>query len=393
MSPKNLIFASILSKGIINLTFYEKNKMKVVFLLTAHAADDDRVWYHQVPSLLQHNCEVAVIAPRVAQLSSPLMRIYNPEILSRQQLIRHLAELLLEQHPDVVIGDTPMALCGALTYRRKNHTACRILYDVTEWYPSKKNVRNLGLVRRLLKRTILCAFNVYVNCLADGFVFGEKYKSLPFRRLFPHKPYVYVSYYPDLKYIPSSQHSALNDEVRLFYSGPLTEEKGFPHVLASAAMVARRHPDWKVNLKVLTADHPCVHAELPGNLSLDIQPYQLFEPFCQTLAEQDLFLDLRSTDRENRKCLPIKLFYYMAVGRPVIYSNLDAIEDGCPEIGQFGHLVDPKDECSVADTIERYVLHPDEYQQHCDAARRLAEQKYYWKAIEADFVRFILQHE
>ena len=375
------------------MTFYEK-KMKVVFLLTAHAADDDRVWYHQVPSLLQHDCEVAVIAPRVAQLSSPLMRIYNPEILSRQQLIRHLAELLLEQQPDVVIGDTPMALCGALTYRRKNHASCRILYDVTEWYPSKKNVRNLGPGRSFFKRIILHLFKIYVNCHTDGFIFGEKFKSLTFRRLFPRKPYVYLSYYPELNYIAPSQPGNLKEKVRLFYSGPLTEEKGFPHVLASAAKVARRHPDWKVNLKVLTdALLPHVPADLPENLALDISPYLPFEKFCKILAEQDLFLDLRSPDRENRKCLPIKLFYYMAAGKPVIYSDLDAIEDGCPEISQMGYLVNPRNEDRVADIIEHYVMVPELYRQQCDNARRLAEQKYHWKAIEADFVRFILQHE
>jgi len=367
--------------------------MKVVFLLTAHAADDDRVWYHQVPSLLQRNCEVTVIAPRAGNISSPLVRIYDQDNMTRRQFMRHLADLLVEQHPDVVIGDTPMALRSAQIYRKKNQAHCRVLYDVTEWYPSKKNVRNLGPVRSFFKRIILHLFNIYVNCHTDGFIFGEKYKSLPFRRLFPGKPYTFVSYYPDLKYISSVQHGVPKDVVRLLYSGPLTEEKGFPHVLASAVKVARRHPDWTVNLRVLTAEQSHIPADLPANLSLDIASYLPFEQFCQKLSEQDVFLDLRSTDKENRKCLPIKLFYYMAAGRPVIYSNLDAIEDGCPEISQIGFLVNPQDEDRVADIVEQYVMNPEMYHQHCMAARQLAEQKYHWKAIEADFVRFILQHE
>ncbi len=367
--------------------------MKVVFLLTAHAADDDRVWYHQTQSLLHHDCEVAIIAPRAGALTTPLAQVYSPESMSRRQLMRHLADLLAEQHPDVIIGDTPMALRSALIYRRKNHASCRVLYDVTEWYPSKKNVRNLGPVRSFFKRIILHLFNIHVNCHTDGFIFGEKYKSLPFIRMFPRKPYVHVSYYPELNYIPSSQPNDLKNGIRLFYSGPLTEEKGFPHVLASAAKVARRHPDWKVNLQVLTAEQPHLPTDLPGNLSLNISPYLPFEQFCQILSEQDVFLDLRSMDRENRRCLPIKLFYYMAAGRPVIYSDLDAIEDGCPEISQVGCLVDPRNEDGVADIIEQYVMNPELYRQYCENARHLAEQKFHWRAIEADFVRFILQHE
>lgn len=368
--------------------------MKVVFLLTAHAADDDRVWYHQAQSLLHRDCEVAIIAPRAGTLSTPLVQVYSPENMSRWQLMRHLADLLAEHRPDVVIGDTPMALRGALIYRRKNHASCRVLYDVTEWYPSKKNVRNLGPVRSFFKRIILHLFNIYVNCHTDGFIFGEKFKSLPFRRLFSRKPYVYVSYYPELNYIPFSQPKDLKDEVLLFYSGPLTEEKGFPHVLASAAKVARRLPDWNVRLQVLTDDlFPHIPADLPENLALDISSYLPFEQFCQTLAGQDLCLDLRSIDKENRKCLPIKLFYYMAAGKPVIYSDLDAIEEGCPDISQVGYLVDPRNEDRVADIIEQYVMNPELYRQHCENARSFAEQKYNWRAIEDDFIRFILQHE
>ena len=368
--------------------------MKVVFLLTAHAADDDRVWFHQAQSLLHHHCEVVIIAPRAGTLTTPLVQVYSPESMSRRQLMRHLADLLAEHRPDVVIGDTPMALRGALIYRRKNHASCRVLYDVTEWYPSKKNVRNLGPVRSFFKRIILHLFNIYVNCHTVGFIFGEKFKSLPFRRLFPWKPYMYVSYYPELNYIPFSQPKDLKDEVRLFYSGPLTEEKGFPHVLASAAKVARRLPDWKVRLQVLTdVLLPHAPADLPENLALDISSYIPFEQFCQALADQDLCLDLRSIDKENRKCLPIKLFYYMAAGKPVIYSNLDAIEEGCPEISQVGYLVDPRNEDRVADIIEQYLKVPGLYRQHCENARRFAEQKYNWRAIEDDFIRFILQHE
>ena len=378
---------------VLQRIVFEKNRMKVVFLLTAHAADDDRVWFHQAQSLLHHNCEVAIIAPRAGNLSTQSVQVYSPESMSRRQLMRYLADLLVAHRPDVVIGDTPMALRGASIYKQKSHSSCRILYDVTEWYPSKKNVRNLGPISSLFKRIILHLFNIYVNFHTDGFVFGEKYKSLPFRRMFPRKPYVYVSYYPELNYIPSSQPRNLQHEVRLFYSGPPTEEKGFPHVLASAAKVARRHLDWKVNLQVLTVEQPHLPADLPANLSLDISPYLPFEQFCQTLSEQDIFLDLRSTDRENRKCLPIKLFYYMAAGRPVVYSNLDAIEDGCPEISQIGFLVNPQHEDRVADIVEQYVMNPEMYHQHCETARQLAEQKYQWKAIEADFVRFILRHE
>ena len=111
------------------------------------------------------------------------------------------------------------------------------------------------------------------------------------------------------------------------------------------------------------------------------------------MTVSDLFFDLRDRDAENQRCLSIKLFYYMAAGRPVIYSDLKAIVKGCPEIEQFGHLVNPFDTETIVDIVNGYIKDEDLYRKHCAVARQLAEHKYNWKAIEADFVRFILQDE
>lgn len=367
--------------------------MNVAFVLTAHAADDERVWFHQMPSLQEAGCQVTVIAPGTNENSDSRKILYEADKYKRTELMRHLATLLESIQPDVAIGDTPMALRSALMYRRKSKQQCRILYDITEWYPSKKNLRWLSGIEKGAKWLALSLFNFWVNCHTDGFVFGEEDKARPFRRLFPGRPFVFTSYYPHLKYVKSEPCNELKNKLRLFYSGNLTEEKGFPNVLKAAVWIARFNPDIPVELNVLSSQELAQQSQLPSNLQLRISPYLPFEDFCRQAAENDIFLDLRSRDAENQRCLPIKLFYYMAMGRPVIYSDLKAISKGCPEIEQFGHLVNPFDTETIVDIVNAYIKDKDLYQKHCDAARQWAERKYNWKAIEADFVRFILQDE
>ena len=366
---------------------------KIVFLLTTHAADDERVWFHQAQSLQNNGGQVLVIAPKSNAVSAPNILLYDAVKYKRKSLMRHLATLLAEVHPDVVIGDTPMALRSAQLYRRKTKQKCRILYDVTEWYPSKKNLYMLSGIEKAAKFVALCLFNWSVNCRTDGFIFGETDKAVPFRRLFPRRPYVNTCYYPDLQYVNMLPPQELSHRLRLFYSGNLSEEKGFPNVLKAAVWIARFNPEVSVSLNVFSPETMEQEPSLPANLKLSITPYQPFEQFCKLAADHDIFLDLRSTDAENQKCLPIKLFYFMAMGRPVIYSDLKAIVKGCPEIEQFGHLVNPYLTESIVDIVNLYIKNKELYIQHCEAAHRLAEQKYNWKAIESDFVRFILQHE
>ena len=366
---------------------------KIVFLLTAHAADDERVWFHQARSLQNAGGQVFVLAPKTNAVYAPNILLYDSDKYKRIGLMRHLASVLLDLQPDVVIGDTPMAVRAAQIYRRKSKAACRILYDVTEWYPSKKNLRWLSGIEKAAKFVTMSVFNWYVNCRTDGFVFGEEDKALPYKRLFPRKSFVNTTYYPDLQFVDMFTPRELSQDLRLFYSGNLTEEKGFPNVLKAAVWIARFNPDISVVLNVFSSETLSQVPSLPSNLKLDLAPYQPFEQFCKLAAENDIFFDLRSTDAENHKCLPIKLFYFMAMGRPVFYSDLKAIRKGCPEIEQFGHLVRPNDAESIVDRVNAYIKNGELYQQHCARARQLAEQKYNWKAIEANFVRFILQNE
>lgn len=311
--------------------------MNILFFQTVHSRNDDRVKYHQWRSLEEagHNCCFASTATDICNI------------------------------PDVVICDNPVALWRA---RKALPSHVTMVYDITEWYPSKKNLRSVSGWLRPFKWLILLAANYWAGWSANAFLFGEFYKARPFRLLFPWKRHLILSYYPSLSYIPYAKPTSLTKQVRLLYAGPKTAEKGYYRVQELTRICEMKLPDKEIVLTVI------------NNLS--------FKDFCQEITRHDIFLDLRDADAENTHCLPIKLFYYLAAGRPVIYSDLKAIRHGVPEIVNDS-LVLPDAIDLVVDIITKLVRQPKSYLAICKRNRHLAEAYYNWEAQEEIFVKFI----
>ena len=177
-----------------------------------------------------------------------------------------------------------------------------------------------------------------------------------------------LPYYPLLKYIPQTKPHDLINQVRLFYAGPKTEEKGFFRVRELVRLCEEKIPGTQIVLTVVNGLR--------------------YEEFCAELAKHDIFLDLRHADIENTRCLPIKLFYYLAAGRPVIYSDLKAIRQGVPEIVEDS-LVRPNDIQKAAVMVCELVKHPAKYTAICNRNRQLAEKRYNWESQKEAFVQFI----
>lgn len=333
-----------------------KNAMNILFLQSAHYSYDDRVWYHQRTALEEAGFWVDVCG--------------KEELLDPEEPINWREEAV---GVHAIITDTPRALW---LVRNAKHT--KLVYDITEWYPSKKNLRGLWLPCRWGKAFLMAMASLWAGFKADAFIFGEHYKAVPFRILFPRKPYIYLPYYPDLQYIVSTPPRTISRQCRLLYAGPLTAEKGYYRVLKVVREAQRRCPDTDFCLDIIT-NNP-IATQLASGTGINYRPYLPFDAFCQTLAQYDLFLDLRDCDRENTRCLPIKLFYYMACGRPGIYSDLCAIRQGVPEFRDCLSLVHSAEE--AADAIVRYVNTPALYQSHCRNARTLSQRKYNWGQIK-----------
>jgi len=369
----------------------------VAFLTSSHSPFDDRIFYHQAQALAKLYKIVIIsgteaISRTVGHVSIVSVNLQNSD---KKKKIEFFKQTLTQFNPELIICSEPLPILAALNYKKTIQQKVKIIYDVTEWYPSKKNLEGLPLYKQIFSFLKLLIVNLYASSRCDGFIFGEHYKSLPYRFLFGFKKWEMVSYFPDLKYI-NYQESKLNSgEICLGYTGKISVEKGIMNFFAVATALKRKSPETAVKVKIIgwclneteknTFDKLCSEAE---NIEIEILVKQDFEAFSDQLHEIDILLDLRKLDFENNHCLAIKVFYYAACGKPVFYSDIKAIKRVI-DINKFGYFVNPTDSEMISDRIINYIEHPDLYQQHSRAARKLAEENYHWGIIKPQFVEFI----
>ncbi len=372
--------------------------MKIVFLTSTHLALDDRIFYHQAKSLIRFGHQTWIInsiEDLIKNVDGISLNCFAGEKMSKRDKVCVFIEKLKESEPDLIICSEPITILAAKTFRNKYSRNLKIVYDITEWYPSKKNLVNYRNIIRWAHFFKFAFFNLYTCFFADAFIFGEYYKSKPYRILFPFKAFSFIGYYPDLDYLAQSPQNLKKDLIRLSYSGKISIEKGFKNFLLVVKELSERQKDLQIQIKIIgwfdPLDEKLCHDmlnSLPENISLNFYDRQDFIDFLSIINQTDIFLDLRSADLENQYCLPIKLFYYAALGRPVIFTSLKAIRKEV-DIDKFGYLVNPEKTEQIVDLIIKYIDNPAFFTKHCRNARAIAEKEYNWKTIEPDFIRFM----
>jgi len=376
--------------------------MNISFLTSGHYPFDDRIFYHMARSLFNHNNNVEIVSSKVNHMEvveGILLNCFAGDILSKRDKIDQFLQRLSQFSPEIIICSEPLTIMAAKKYSKKQSGKIKIIYDITEWYPSKKNLIVYKWPMRLLIFIKLLFFNLWISGFSDSFIFGEWFKSKPYRFFYPFKSYRYVSYYPDLKYIPFIKPELPVAKLRLSYSGKISLEKGYKNFFNVLQGLIEYKSDLNIDVKIIgwyetlkdRKDCESLFRSLNPNISISIVDRQRFEDFINLIKETDVFLDLRSDNLENRHCLPIKLFYYAALGRPVIFSDLKAIRKEV-EIDKFGFLVHPADKDRIVRLIVDYFGNKELYYKQCSNARFLAENKYNWQITEPQFIKFITSY-
>jgi glycosyltransferase involved in cell wall biosynthesis len=373
--------------------------MNISFLTSAHYYNDDRIFYHMAKSLFRagNNIEIISSKTEMNQLCEGiLINSFNGDLSSKRNKILIFEKLLNQSKPDIIICSEPLTILAAQKYKRLSAKKVRILYDITEWYPSKKNLHSKNFLLVIYTFFKLLLFNIYASSMIDAFIFGEWYKSKPYRFVYRNKPFVYTTYYPDLNFIRPAAAGFIGKKLNLCYSGKISREKGYINFINVANRLAVLLPELLIDVKIIgwhgTEDDKkeCESIKLSDreNITFTFYPKQEYRDYIKLIGSTDIFLDLRSDDFENQRCLPIKLFYYLALGRPVIYSDLKAIRKEV-EIDKFGSLVKPEDTEGTCAVIKKYVLNRELYVAHCNNALAYSSTKYNWKKIEPSFLSFI----
>ena len=353
---------------------------RAVFILLFHEPNDCIYQYNLAYSLRNAGwyCELYSACDNHLEVSNEYTYTFDGVSLSLRQRAEQIKDLLGSKRYDIAICDTPLAVSLA------HHYAKKVAYFVTEWYPSKKNLRGTNRFLRPFKFLMLILASLWAGIRSNAFLYGESYKIKPFKLLFPWKPAVFVSYYPRLDMFPSSKSERHTSPFTFLYAGPLTAEKGWERVKRLVTTIAKKQQKKRWQLLVLSDRSD--EFEVPNNLAVTYMPYLPYRSFCDILYNVDLCLDLRDIDYENTRCLPIKLFQYIAVPTNVLYSDLKAIHKDAPEIAKMINLVQPDD---LDKQIEISINFVNSTEDNTKIYRRYFEQMFNWNLIENNFISFV----
>jgi len=370
---------------------------KIVFLNTWHKSDDDRVYYHQAISLAKYGFEIQIISTKencLKKLENININSFDDSHLSRSEKTIKIIDYLTIFSPDIIICDSPLAVFASNKYKKNKKV--KIIYDITEWYPSKKQLNDKTGYYKILKFIGLVIVNIIAGLKSDSFIFGEYYKSIEYRILFFWKHYIILPYYPNLNYIQNYPLEKITTEINILYSGKINFDKGFDSVIKAINIASIKCPEIHFKLKIIgnlfTDEDQAFYNNLVSNLNKNININKInllsFTEFCKTIGDTHLFIDLRKIDYENTHCLPIKLFYYLACGRPVIYSNLKSISKEIKDFS-FGYLCHPNDLQTISDHIIEYITNPEIYFEHANNALKISRSIYNWDTLEKKFISFV----
>ncbi|WP_228444703.1 glycosyltransferase [Chryseobacterium shandongense] len=369
---------------------------KILFLTTAHRHDDDRIFYHQAKALKEQGYEV-----KICSLSSEFQgKIDGIEIESYAVLERSISEkkkilekVCKEYQPDTAICSEPLAVIAAESI--KKHKNISIIYDITEWYPSMRMVEQYSFPLNVFHAIKFFLVQLYAGFISTHYIFGENTKKFPLAYLFPFKKSIVLPYYPDNMYITPKINSLHPNKITLCYTGQFSEEKGIGNFFSAADSLRKKVPQLSISILLIGSSRKEKDEKY---FSEQIKKYQFenlkierpasFETFTEAYADADICFDLRTMNYENHHCLPIKIFYYAASGKPVIYTNLKATRQHV-DVSKFGFLVDPENSDQISDCILKYSNNPALYSEHAQNARKEYEEKYNWNGIKNNFINFV----
>lgn len=370
---------------------------KVVILTSGHMPKDERIFHKMGRTLQKSGFSVTIISSvQDAEFTENNIHItgFKGNNLNKKEKIFNLKALLTLEAPDVIICAEPLTVFVAWKYKISQQKKIRIISDITEWYPENVALKQNGL-KKVLTYILLFLFNIYATNLADLLIIGEKSKLKRYRFIAPFKKKAVIGYYPVLDFFTYSPPPFDGHSLTLCYAGVISFERGILNVLEAARKIALDNPGIAVTLKIIgkfqyEAEEKVFTEKTSGEnrIKVEMVPWGKYEEISGKLKDADICFDLRNYSFVYRNSLPIKIFEYMASGKPVIYSDIKPVREEL-DVFKFGFLVNPSDTEGISEKVSGYIRDPKLLKEHSQNARREAEASYNWSVLEPELIRLV----
>lgn len=372
-------------------------KKKIAILTSGHPPFDERIFHKFAVTLKNSDYKVRIISSTVNifQVKDDIVvEGFDGENLSKMNKINKFFNLLMCYEPEVIICCEPLPVYSAKKYQTLSTANCKILYDITEWYP-ENIVFKFSLIKKILNYIPLFLFNIVAANISDVIILGETRKKNRYDFFAPLKGKTIISYFPVLSLFNYFPPPFDGNNITLCFTGQLTTSRGLFTFLDICKSLYKKIFPVDIKIKIIgkfvtkeDEDHFNQFCKQNSNLKIFKIDWLKYEDIAENLKDVDLCFDLRQLNFIHRNSLPIKVFDYMAIGKPVIYSDIPALTEFL-SVDEFGFTVNPKNNNSIIEIVSSLIKEKDKLRKLSAAGRQLAEEKYNWEKESVKLVKLI----
>jgi len=365
-------------------------KKKICLLTSGHPPFDERIYWKFGKTFVEHRFEVIIIASTTdlnIKEDEIQLHCFNGNEFNKKKKVEEFYNILLQYQPDIIICFEHLPVIAASKYQKLKNKNVNLILDITEYYPHQNTLNEFVGVSKLLKFIQLFLFNVYTSNLVDSIIVGETNKAKLYKWIAPFKTKSIIGYYAPKKYF-NFVEPALDQLITFCFLGEQTSERGFFNFLEVISKVSNKsNYKYKVNLIGSSFNNKDLQNKLlksllnTDNVTIEYYDRLDYNKLGEIMNESNFFIDLREKNIIFNRSVPIRIFDYMAIGRPIIFSNLDSLS-GLTGIDLFTHLIEPDEVDKAAAIIDYYLENRDIYLTNCKAARKQFEEKYNWELLE-----------
>ncbi len=322
--------------------------MNITIVTTGHSPFDERIFFKFAETFKQYGHNVAIISSREeinTESERIIVRGFDGSSLLKKDKVEKLYKEIAESNPSLVICCEPLAIPAASRYRKKDNPGVKIIYDITEHYPHQNTLNQYSGIDRMVQYARLSLFNSYAANLADYLFIGEERKAKLYDTIAPFRKKTIIGYYAPKKYFHYYPPAYDGRNFTLCYAGSNAGSSGFRRFTVLIKMAAQRFPDKTFTAKVIGMDPEGGKGkglEALSNIRTIFTGRTDYKNYPSKFEGTDVCVDLRDKNNIYNRSLPIKVFDYIACGKPFIFSDLESFK-GYDDLRDAGLMTDPDD--------------------------------------------------
>lgn len=363
------------------------NNKNICLVTSGHPPMDDRIFWKFSKSLSKAGYSVTILCSteNLNKAESDIQFFgFDGYELPKKEKIKRFYNHLVEIKPDLIICSEILPIISGIKFKKINPLV-KIVLDITEWFPENVAFKLKG-INKWIKYAQLFIPYIYLLQKVDHIIVGERTKLARYNLLAPTKSKTLIGYYPVLKYFNYSPPDLTKKEIVLGYAGVITFERGIKTLLNVSRAIAKKYADKKIILllfgRFTYKNEKLEFKELiksNNQIEIRFEDWKDYDKMSSVISKMDICFDLRIRNFIYSNSLPIKIFEYMACGRPLIYSDIKPIRDEIDFV-KCGFLVDPQNENEIVNAVSNYFDNQTLANDHSNNARRIIEDGKNWES-------------